>query len=133
MAEPIKGHEGTVKANGVLTGFVSTWEVSLESEEKTVGPFIGDETIYTYTTSRRLTGSIEAMVPRGRDSGQTTLLSGALSGGTVALELVTTEGYTITVPSGSVSTFTMAQDAAENITLNFDFSSSGTFTVLPSA
>lgn len=64
-----------------------------------------------------------------KDAGQTLLISGALNSAPVSLILVTTGGYTVTIPSGTVSTFSMAQDAGETVTVSFDFSSSGTFTV----
>lgn len=132
MAQPIKGYEGTITVNGTLTGFINNWEVSLETEEKTVGPFIGDGgVLYTYTTSRRLAGTLEATVPVGRDAGQTILLSGALNSSNINIILTTDNGYTITVPSGTVSTFSMTQDAAESVTISFDFSSSGNFTITP--
>lgn len=132
MAEPIKGYEGTITVNGTTTGFVNNWEVSLETEEKTVGPFIGDGgVLYTYTTSRKLTGTLEATIPSGRDAGQTILLSGAINDGDVNIVLTTTNGYVVTVPSGTISTFTMSQDAAESVTVSFDFSSSGTFSITP--
>ncbi len=84
---------------------------------------------YTYTTSRSLTGTLEAVVPAGKDAGQTLLLSGAINSGYLDLVLTTTGGYTITVPSGIISNFTMGQDAAETVTLSFDFRSNGAFTV----
>lgn len=134
MPQPIRGYEGTITIDGTLTGFVNSWEVTLETEEKTVGPFIGDSgVLYTYTTSRKLTGTLEATIPEGRDPGQTKLINSALTGSTIPIYLVTELGYTINVPSGAVSTFTMGQDGAENVTLSFDFSSSGAFDVLPSA
>lgn len=130
MALPIRGYEGTITAQGIETGFVNNWEVSLETEEKTTGPFIGDGgVLYTYTTSRKLTGKLEATIPSGKDAGQTLLISGALNSSPINIELTTTGGYTVTIPSGTISTFSMAQDAAESVTVNFEFSSSGAFTV----
>jgi len=130
MAQPIKGYDGTITVQGTAAGFVNNWEVNLETEEKTVGPFIGDGgVLYTYTTSRKLAGKLEATIPIGKDAGQTILLSGALNSSSINIVLVTTNGYTITVPSGTISTFSMKQDAAESVTVSFDFSSSGSFTV----
>ncbi len=130
MAQPIRGYEGTVTIAGTLTAFVSDWQVQLDTQEQTEGPFIGDNgTLYTYTTSRKLTGSINATVPTGKDAGQTALLSGALNSSLVSIVLVTTGGYTVTVPSGSVSKFTLKQEGKGTVTLSFDFSSSGTFSV----
>lgn len=131
MATPIKGYEGSITANGIATGFVNSWEVTLETEEKTVGPFIGDGgVLYTYTTSRKLTGTLEATIPTGKDAGQTLLISGAINSSAITLVLETTNGYTVTIPSGTVSNFSMSQDASESVTVSFDFSSSGTFSVV---
>lgn len=130
MSTPIKGYEGVITAGGTNVAWVSSWEVQLETEEQDIGPFIGDGgNTYSYTTSRRLTGTLEAVIPTGKDAGQTTLVSGAINGGNVDLVLTTTGGYTITVPSGIISNFTMGQDAAETVTVSFDFRSNGTFTV----
>lgn len=84
---------------------------------------------YSYTTSRRLTGTLEAVIPSGKDAGQTALISGAINSGYLDLVLTTTGGYTITVPSGIISNFTMGQDASETVTVSFDFGSNGAFTV----
>lgn len=130
MAQPIKGYDGTVTIAGIATAFVNDWQVQLDTQEQTEGPFIGDNgVLYTYTTSRKLKGSLNATVPVGKDSGQTAALSGALNGSYVGITLVGTAGYTVTIPSGSVSTFTLKQEAKGSITLSFDFSSSGTYSV----
>lgn len=130
MAQPIKGYEGSVKINANVTGNITTWQIKFEGDEKTVGPFIGDNTLYTYTSSTSLTGSLEATVPVGKDSGHTALISGAINGNTVPIELVTTAGYTISIPSGAISGFTMSQNASETVTISFDFRSSGAYTVV---
>jgi hypothetical protein len=57
------------------------------------------------------------------------LISGALNSSILSIVLVTTGGYTVTIPSGTVSGFSMSQDASESVKVNFDFSSSGSFTV----
>ncbi len=130
MAQPIRGYEGSITAAGINTGFVNNWEVSLETEEKSVGPFIGDGgVLYTYTTSRKLVGKLEATIPIGKDAGQTALISGALNSSPINLLLETTNGYTVTIPSGTISGFSMSQDAAESVKVTFDFSSSGTFSI----
>lgn len=49
---------------------------------------------------------------------------------TINLVLATTDGYTITVPSGLISTFTITQDGAETVTASFDFRSNGAFSVI---
>lgn len=135
MSVPIKGYEGTVTiadgASGVLATWIDSWEVSLELDEKTVGPFINDGGVtYTYTTSRKLKGKIEATIPSGRDAAQTLLVSGAINGATLYFDLQTTNGYRIRT-SGTPSAFTMTQAASETPKISFEFGSVGTFTVTP--
>ena len=86
-------------------------------------------TLYTYTTSRKLSGTLNATVPISKDAGQTAMLSGALNSSLINIVLVTTGGYTVTIPSGTVSKFTLKQEAKGTVTLSFDFSSSGSFSV----
>src|SRR6476659_7748483 len=133
MATPIQGYLGTVtianSASGVLATWIDSWEVSLDTTDKTVGPFINDGGVeYTYTTSRKLKGKIEATIPNGRDSAQTMLVSGAISGATLFFDLQTTNGYRIQT-SGVPSAFSMTQAASESPKISFEFSSVGTFTV----
>jgi len=65
-----------------------------------------------------------------KDAGQTAMLSGALNSSLVSIVLVSTGGYTVTIPSGSVGKFTLKQEGKGTVTLSFDFSSSGDFTVV---
>lgn len=130
MGQPIRGYDGTVTIAGIATAFVSDWQVQLDTQEQTEGPFIGDNgVLYTYTTSRKLSGTLNATVPIGKDAGQTAMLSGALNSTLVSIVLVSTGGYTVTIPSGSVGKFTLKQEGKGTVTLSFDFSSSGTFSV----
>ncbi len=130
MGQPIRGYDGTVTLAGLATAFVTDWQVQLDTQEQTEGPFIGDNgVLYTYTTSRKLSGTLNATVPIGKDAGQTAMLSGALNSSLVSIVLVSTGGYTVTIPSGSVSKFTLKEEAKGTVTLSFDFSSSGSFTV----
>ena len=57
------------------------------------------------------------------------MLSGALNSSLISIVLVTTGGYTVTVPSGIVNKFTLKQEGKGTVTLAFDYESSGTFTV----
>lgn len=130
MAAPIKGYDGTVTIGGIVTAFVSNWKVQLETEESSSGPFIGDNgVLYTFTTSRTLTGSLEASVPTGKDAGQTTLISGALNSSYLSFDLVSVGGYTVSIPSGVITGFSLGQDAGEGVTLSVDFKSSGAFNI----
>jgi len=37
MAQPIRGYDGTVTLAGIATGFVTDWQVQLETQEQTEG------------------------------------------------------------------------------------------------
>lgn len=131
MPTPIKGHEGSLSAGGTNVAWVNNWEIQLDTEEQTAGPFIGDSgNLYTYRTSKRLTGTIEATIPKTKDAGQTILVSGAMNASELDIVLTTTGGYTITIPSGVITSFTMGQDAGETVTASFEFRSNGSFTVV---
>lgn len=129
--QPIKGFDGTVTVAGQDVAWISEWEVNLEVEEQTVGPFIGDNgNKYTFVTSRELSGTFTGTVPSGKDAGQTAIISGALNGNYVSISLVTNTGYTVTVPSGLITTFGLTQTGEESIGITAEFRSSGSFTVV---
>jgi hypothetical protein len=127
----IRGYDGTVTVSGIEMRFVSNWEINYETEETEKGPFIGDGgRTYSVTTTRRLSGSIEAVVPKNKDTGQGVIITAAQNGGPFSIVLATTLGYTITIPSGIVLGFTMGQEAADTVNLSFDFrDSNGMFTI----
>ena len=41
MSQPIRGYDGSVTIAGVATAFVTDWQVQLDTQEQTEGPFIG--------------------------------------------------------------------------------------------
>jgi hypothetical protein len=128
--EPIVGTEGTVTLNSLLTAFIKGWEISLDITEQTAGPYIGDGgKLYPYQVSNNLKGKIDADIPKSKDSGQTAMINAGINGTKVPIELVTTDGYTITIPSGIVSGFQMNQDASNTVKISFDFKSFGGYTV----
>jgi hypothetical protein len=131
MSNPIVGYEGTVKLNGTTVAWVSNWKIQIQKQQKDLGPFLGDAgAIYTFIASQKITGSVDATIPTGKDAGQTALVSGSINNTPATIELVTTGGYTITIPSGILSNFTMTQDAADTAKATFDFMSNGAFSVV---
>ncbi len=126
----IKGYEGTITVSGVSVLWANSWEATIETEELSIGPFINDGgRTYSTTTSRTMTGSIEVTVPKNKDTGQGVLVTAVQDGNPRQIVLTTTLGYTITIPSGIITSFNMTQDAAESITASFDFKDSGGFTI----
>lgn len=126
----IKGYEGTITVSGVSVLWANSWEATIETEELSLGPFINDNgRTYSTTTSRTMTGTIEVTVPKNKDTGQGVLVTAVQDGNPRQIVLTTTLGYTITIPSGIITSFNMTQDAAESITASFDFRDSGGFTI----
>lgn len=128
--QPIRGFEGTLTASGTEVQWVENWKCQLDVSEKDIGPFLDDGgQLYTYVSSKRLSGSIDCIIPKNRTAGQTVLLSGAINGTPIDLVLTTTYGYTISIPSGLLGNVKMEQNAGETIKASFDFKSNGYFTV----
>lgn len=93
--------------------------------------FIGDNgDTYIITTKRSIKGTLEGNVPSGKDAGQTALISSIMNGGYVQVVLTETNGYTITVPSGLVTSIKKGQDAAETVTISAEFRNNGAFTIV---
>jgi hypothetical protein len=129
---PIRGFAGTITigASDTPVGWISSWEVSVENDNQTIGPFINDGgAMYTYNTAVSLNGSFDGVVPSGKNAGQTLLVTNATGSTYVKLVLTTTGGYTITVPSGLITSLTLGQDAGETTSISADFMANGNFTI----
>lgn len=124
----------TISGSPSTMGKVKKWSASVDFAEKTEGPFIGgDGTTEVATISKSLKGKLEAVIPVGRDAGQTALLTHALAMGEFALSLVEEGGYTVSVDTAKISGLMIDNDGADTSKITFDFKNSGTFDIEASA
>jgi hypothetical protein len=130
----LQGFQGTVKASGITVGRVKKWSGDVSIKEQEEGPFIGgDGTTEVVSTSKMIKGKLECIVPSGRDPGQTVIINQALALGTLALELIEENGYTVEVPTAKISGFAFDNDGASSVKLSFDWRNSGSFDITPTA
>lgn len=134
---PIRGYDGTVQQGATPTDLlgVESWEADIDVDITKVGPFLNDAgKIYKVRGGQDCKGKVKCSVPGGKDANQTALVT-ALTGGT-DINLVLKEGttgglgYTLTVPTAIVSKVKLGQDAKGGATVEFEFESNGTFTLV---
>lgn len=131
----IKGLDGWLKIKVSATGyenarFVSQWQASLAATSVDAGPFLNDDgKIYSFTTSKRITGSFDVTLPTNRTDIHTALINCANSGIEVGLRLISKGGYTWDVPSGILSGYSVTNAAGGAVTISFNFTDNGGFTV----
>lgn len=132
----IKGLDGwlKIKASGsddyLNARFISQWQASLNTNQVDQGPFLNDNgKIYSFTTTKRITGSFDVTLPINRTDVHTALINSANSGIEVGIRLISKGGYTWDVPSGILTGYSVTNSAGDAVTMSFDFSDNGGFTV----
>lgn len=135
----IKGLDGwlKIKASGsneyVNARFISQWQATLNTSQVDQGPFLNDEgRIYTFTTTKRITGSFDVTLPINRTDVHTSLINAANSGLEVGLRLISKGGYTWEVPSGIITGYNVTNSAGDAVTMSFDFTDNGGFNLYAS-
>lgn len=136
----IKGLDGwlKIKASGsnqyVNARFISQWQATLNTTQVDQGPFLNDEgRIYTFTTSKRITGSFDVTLPVNRTDVHNHLINAANSGLDVGLRLISKGGYTWEIPSGIITGYNVTNSAADAVTMSFDFTDNGGFNLYDSS
>ena len=137
----IKGLDGwlKIKASGtsnqyVNARFISQWQATLNTTQVDQGPFLNDEgRIYTFTTSKRITGSFDVTLPVNRTDVHSHLINAANSGLDVGLRLISRGGYTWEIPSGIITGYNVTNSAADAVTMSFDFTDNGGFNLYDSS
>jgi hypothetical protein len=135
----IKGLDGwlKIKASGsneyVNARFISQWQATLNTTQVDQGPFLNDGgKLYTFTTTKRITGSFDVTLPINRTDVHTSLINAANSGLDVGLRLISKGGYTWEVPSGIITGYNVTNSAADAVTMSFDFTDNGGFSLYAS-
>jgi hypothetical protein len=135
----IKGLDGwlKIKASGsndyVNARFISQWQATLNTSQVDQGPFLNDNgRIYTFTTTKRITGSFDVTLPINRTDVHTSLINAANSGIEVGLRLISRGGYTWEIPSGIITGYNVTNSAADAVTMSFDFTDNGGFSLYAS-
>jgi len=135
----IKGLDGwlKIKASGssdyVNARFISQWQATLNTAQVDQGPFLNDNgRIYTFTTTKRITGSFDVTLPINRTDVHSSLINAANSGIEVGLRLISRGGYTWEIPSGIITGYNVTNSAADAVTMSFDFTDNGGFSLYAS-
>lgn len=135
----IKGLDGwlKIKASGsdnyINARFISQWQASLNTNQVDQGPFLNDGgKVYSFTTTKRITGSFDVTLPINRTDVHTALINSANSGIEVGVRLISKGGYTWDIPSGILTGYSVTNSAGDAVTMSFDFSDNGGFTVYDS-
>jgi hypothetical protein len=136
MATIIKGLDGWLKikasgsANFVHTKFISQWQATLNSAQVDKGPFLNDEgRVYSFTSTKRISGTFDVTLPINRTSVHSSLINSANSGIEVGIRLISKGGYTWEIPSGIITGYSVTNSAGDAVTMSFNFTDSGGFTV----
>lgn len=132
----IKGLDGWLKirvsgsSDYVNARFISQWQATLNTSQVDQGPFLNDDgKVYTFTTTKRITGSFDVTLPIDRTEIHTALINSANSGIEVGIRLISKGGYTWNIPSGIVTGYNVTNSAGDAVTMSFDFTDNGGFTV----
>lgn len=132
----IRGLDGwlKIKASGsenyVNARYVSQWQASLSTSQVDAGPFLNDNgRIYTFTSTKRITGSMDVTIPINRNDIHTSLINHANSGIEIGIRLISKNGYTWEIPSGILTGYNITNSAGDAVTVSFDFTDNGGFNV----
>lgn len=134
----IKGLDGWLKIKTSSTGyvnarFVSQWQATLNSASVDAGPFLNDDgRVYSFTTTKRITGTFDVTLPINRTQVHTDLINCSNSGIDVGLRLISKAGYTWDIPSGTLTGYSVTNAAGGAVTMTFNFQDNGGFTVYDS-
>src|SRR5262245_41027365 len=114
----LQGFDGTVTVDSSAVGKVKKWTADVSFKETEEGPLIGsDGTTEVVTTAKSIKGTLECIIPSGKDTGQTRLLTQGLAMTTVALTLTETNGYTVTLATAKISGIKVDNDGGGSVKL----------------
>ncbi len=135
---PMRGFDGKVEQGAGPTALlgVESWEADVDIDISTVGPFLNDSgKKYKVRGGKEVKGKIKCSVPDGKDTNQTAIMNALINGTDINLVLTQgvqgagTGGYVLTVPTAVVSKVKPGQDSKGGPAIEFEFESSGSFTL----
>lgn len=132
MPTPMRGYDGKVTQGtaDTIMVFIDSWEAKMSQDYAELGPFLNDGgTLYRSRTSKKLEGTIKGIVPSGKDTSQTAIITAFTSGNDIKMSLVSNAGYSIVVTNASYSDVTLGHDAKNNATFEATFQDNGGWTV----
>jgi len=132
MPAVLQGKDGKITqgtADTVLV-FMQSWDADMSQDYETQGPFLNDAgNLYRARTSKQLKGSIKGVVPSGKDTSQTAIVTNFMAGTDLKMTLVSTAGYSIVVTAASFDNVKMGHDAKGTATFEASFFDNGGWAV----
>lgn len=132
MPVPISGPSGKATQGTADTAlvFIESWEGKMSQDYAEVGPFLNDGgNLYRSRTSKKIEGSIKGVVPSGKDTSQTAIITAFMAGTDIKMTLVTTAGYSIVITAASYNDITLGHDAKGTATFEASFQDNGGWAV----
>lgn len=132
MPAVISGPNGKVTQGTADTAlvFIQSWEAEMTQEYETQGPFLNDGgNLYRSRTSKSLSGTISGVVPSGKDTSQTAIITALTAGTDLKMSLVSVGGYSILITTASFETVTLGHDSQGTATFEASFLDNGGWTV----
>jgi len=132
MPAVITGYNGRVTQGTADTAlvFMTDWEAKMTQDYAEQGPFLNDGgNLYRSRTAKKLEGTIKGVVPSGKDTSQTAIITALTAGTDIKMSLVTVSGYSIVITNASYNDVTLGQDASGTATFEASFQDNGGWTV----
>lgn len=110
--------------------FIQSWDFDMNQDYETQGPFLNDGgNLYRARTSKSGKGNIKGVVPSGKDTSQTALITAFMAGADIKMTLVSTAGYSIVVTTASYDDIKLGHDAKGTATFEASFFDNGGWSV----
>lgn len=135
---PIRGFDGKVSQGATPTAILAIldWEADVDVDIQTIGPFLNDAgKKYKVVGGKDCKGKVKAIVPDGKDTNMTAIITAMTAGTGITLDLLQgvtgtgTGGYDLNVPSALISGVKLGQDTKNGPTIEFSFEANGAFTL----
>ncbi len=128
----VEGTSGEVRFNTVVTGKLTSIEISIDQDTATQGPYIGDPNIDTVRTGLSATVTGEGVMETPTNAGQQEVLDAIQDGTDVAtvVEIGDPAEQTFTCATLLLTNVTIGLDTGEGAPFSFEGVTSGAFTLV---